>query len=117
MRSHVSDKAFTLIELLVVISIISLLIAILLPALKNARTSAHMATSLSNVRQVQIAISMYTNDFNGFVPPGRDASDNTNTRFWTHRILEPRYVSSMKVFWSPGRDLSNYNFAAPPPVV
>ena len=110
MRSHASHQAFTLIELLVVISIISLLIAILLPALKNARTSAHMASSLTNVRQLQIAQSLYVNDNDGFVTPHRDL---TNTRFWTHLLLEPQYINSWKVFWSPSRDLSNYNFAAP----
>lgn len=52
-------EGFTLIELLVSISIISLLIAILLPALSAARASAQMVQCLSNFRQIGIASGIY----------------------------------------------------------
>ena len=66
--------AFTLIELLVVISIIALLIAILLPALKLAREEARAAACGSNLRQAGIAIYAYVGDHDGRLPPYSYAS-------------------------------------------
>gem|GEM_PF-643921 len=57
-----SKHGFTLIELLVVISIISLLISILLPALGSARRAARVTGCLSNIRQLGMAQQMHAND-------------------------------------------------------
>merc|ERR1711941_127473 len=62
-RSIRNSDAFTLIELLVVISIISLLIAILLPALGAARKAAQITRCSSNLRQVGISATAYSVDF------------------------------------------------------
>ncbi|MFG0249454.1 MAG: type II secretion system protein [Phycisphaeraceae bacterium JB051] len=59
--------AFTLIELLVVISIVSLLIAILLPALKQARASARTVQCLSHHKQLILAVRMYMEINDGFI--------------------------------------------------
>jgi prepilin-type N-terminal cleavage/methylation domain-containing protein/prepilin-type processing-associated H-X9-DG protein len=57
-----SERAFTLIELLVVISIISLLMGILLPALSQAKERGRSVVCLSNIRQTTLAATMYIED-------------------------------------------------------
>ena len=61
-------RAFTLIELLVVIAIISVLMAIMMPALRRVKEQAQEMTCRSNLRQYGIAQSMYLDENGGRYP-------------------------------------------------
>ena len=79
-RRGSSLAAFTLIELLVVISIIALLIALLLPALREARLAAEYTVCQSNMRQTLITLNTYAVDHGEYpahleLPRGSSPSD------------------------------------------
>jgi general secretion pathway protein G len=66
--------AFTLVELLAVIAVIGLLAGLLLPGLSKAKSKAQSAACANNVRQFQIAATMYASDHRGYFPPSRDGN-------------------------------------------
>ena len=76
-------NGFSLIELLVVIAILSLLIAILLPVLNQAKLQAHRAACAGNLRQVGVAIHMYAEDFGDTIPYGPAGRPVTGSNFYT----------------------------------
>jgi prepilin-type N-terminal cleavage/methylation domain-containing protein/prepilin-type processing-associated H-X9-DG protein len=72
---QLQSPAFTLIEVLVVVSIIALLIAILLPSLRNAREQTRLVVCNTQLRELMTSALMYASEHKGRLP-GAAINDN-----------------------------------------
>src|SRR5262249_307724 len=75
--------AFTLVELMVVIVIIALLAALILPALGKARTTAHEAKVLTDIKGLETAIKTFKSKY-GVEPPSKISIFLTQTGWNTN---------------------------------
>ena len=84
-RTGLTRDAFTLVELLVVIGIIAVLIAILMPALNKARQQALTVKCASNLHNMGIAMTMYTQQY-GAYPGHASLVAGTTAAIWPTRL-------------------------------
>ena len=108
---------FTLIELLVVIAIIGILAALLFPVFARAKAAANDSTTVSNLKQLGAAFSLYISDYDDRVPGVTDGSAGTGLlggwvyydvfgnadagHFDVTRGALYTYVANKKVYTSP----------------
>jgi prepilin-type N-terminal cleavage/methylation domain-containing protein/prepilin-type processing-associated H-X9-DG protein len=78
-RLRACATGFTIVELLCVITVVSILAALLMPALRNAKEGANSIVCMNNLRQLYIASMAYANDNGGRVPPFRDSTSPSLT--------------------------------------
>lgn len=76
-----SIRAITVIELLVVIAIISILVAMLMPAISAVRTSYKTLRCEGNLRELGAAVHTYAAVYHGTIPQG-GMNDGFNTTYW-----------------------------------
>jgi prepilin-type N-terminal cleavage/methylation domain-containing protein len=95
------SRGFTLIELLVVIAIIAILAAILFPVFARARDSARRTTCINNMKQLGLAMSMYSNEFDETLPPWQDSQGKT----WDVAVFPQ--VRTKGVFTCPSNEPRN----------
>lgn len=67
-------RFFTMVELLIVISIIIILAALLLPALRTVKEKGRQIQCMSNLKQIGTGMIFYANDNNGYLPSLYDSS-------------------------------------------
>jgi prepilin-type N-terminal cleavage/methylation domain-containing protein/prepilin-type processing-associated H-X9-DG protein len=93
-----SKNAFTLIELLVVIAIISILAAMLLPALAKAKEKAKGIACTNNNRQVGLGMIMFAGDNGDQLPLLNTATwPSITTNWWFKLIDDGKYLTSSSV--------------------
>lgn len=113
-------KRFTLIELLVVIAIIGILASLLLPSLGKARGKSKAVVCLNNLKSLNIALMLYSDDNESYVP----AAPNLDTPWddlligydGQNRTLDvgqgyiyEDYGNSLKLYHCPENDYKNSN--------
>lgn len=111
-----SKRGFTLIELLVVIAIIAILAAILFPVFAQARAKARQASCLANVKQINLAILMYADDWSESMPPAAYFSSvtvpNGNCLKTNYAAVVAQYVKNTQLFHCPSDQSNAFSYPA-----
>ncbi len=95
-------RAFTLVELLVVITIISILAALLMPALARVMETARQTSCMNNLRQCGLYTQVYNDQFSGFFPSGETPPGSGNDGWFTMNRLSMNMPDALEGSYSWG---------------
>lgn len=87
--------------MLVVVTIITVLVAILLPVLSRARAAARKASCVTQLSQLYKAEKMYSDDYDRVIVPARTRVGATGTRGITWCILLQPYIENEQILICP----------------
>ncbi|HCE00817.1 MAG TPA: hypothetical protein DER07_07210, partial [Armatimonadetes bacterium] len=79
-------RGFTLVELMVVLAIVGLLAALLFPVFARAKRAAQELGSLSNMRQMGLALAMYAADHEGWFPAVKENLADPRMTTWVDEV-------------------------------
>lgn len=90
-----TTNSFTLVELLVVIAIIAILAAMLLPALAKAQQYAKSASCMNNLKNVNMALLNYADDFDDLTLAHNYNyfGGDTNKTNWVEKLCSNKYIA------------------------
>src|SRR5580765_7183261 len=101
--------AFTLVELLVVIAIIGVLVALLLPAVQQARAAARRMSCTNNLKQLGLACQNF-HDVNNAFPPQRLSRGDYAT--WAVVVLPYMEQGALFSQWDVTRNVASQTTGA-----
>ena len=107
MRHVTSGRAtaFTLVEVLVVVSIIAVLIALLLPALRRAVDASQRMQCMANLRQIGIAARLYGHDYQMKVPHWNEFGYYYDVAYWPYLKYNQQTINRKRnIFYCPAAE-------------
>ena len=103
---NLKSKSFTITELITVITVLLIVVSMIMPSLAQSFRRTRQVQCVNNLKQFGVAVAMYVDDHDGFLPPHNDNNFGSN---WLRSMFVCRnyYANEFKILKCP--DDVNYN--------